>query len=151
MCWISNDAVKEILKEDEVTYKILRPISDTEARAAVFDAYIYQKDTSNPRVEINPEFSIVHSGWIIEEGYHSYTKIPNMDNMSSYNAIYRMIIPKGTVVYRSDIRNEIVSSNIIMQELIAYKGKFVNIRFIELLKYIWNNGLHFLWERYINL
>lgn len=146
MCWISNDAVKEILKEDEVTYKILRPISDTEARATVFSEHIYHKGTSNPYVKINPEFSTMYRAWMVDEGYHSYTKIPDMNNIDAYHAIYRMIIPKGTVVYRSNMRNEIVSSNIIMQELIAYNGKFVNIRFTELLKYIWNNGLHFLWR-----
>jgi len=131
MCLVSNDLTKEIAKQDMIVYKVLRPIDDTTARATVFEGFEYVKGRTNPRVNISPQPLIRYNCLKIDEAYHAYRHIPDLKKHSSYNDVYRMIIPKGTVYYTSDINDDIASETNIMSERVSYNHKFKGLTFSE--------------------
>ena len=131
MCLISRCLIKETAKQDMIVYKVLRSIDDTTARATVFEGFEYVKGRTNPRVNISPQRLVTREGLIIDEAYHAYRHIPDLKKYSSYNDVYRIIIPKGTIYYKSDIEDEIASETNIMNERISYNHKFKGLTFSE--------------------
>ena len=141
MCWISDEVKKEIAPRDIITYKVLCPIDDKTARAPIYRTYMYTRGKHNPYVTITPEYDEVFGTYIANEGYHSYTEIPDISDLNYGESIYKMIIPKGTVYYKSNKYKVIISSNIIMQCRILFNGKFKNFTLFERLKYFWNKKI----------
>ena len=137
MCWLSNKLKKCVAPANFITYKVMKPVEDGVARASVFDRYIYRQGKPNPTVSINPYYEERYGGYVIEEGYHSFTEIPSLDSISSYSAIYRVMVPKGAIYYKSDIRKEIVSTDLIMCERISYGNTLKNVTLSERLHYLW--------------
>lgn len=133
MCWLSSNLVKKVAKHDLIVYKALQPIDDTSARACVFDKFVYHKDKLNDEVEISPRLIRFYE---INEGYHSYAAIPDFNRLKWSLEVYRMIIPKGTVYYKSDIYDEIVSGNLIMSERISFEHKLKHLTLSEKIPFI---------------
>lgn len=127
MCWVSKNYTKKVASEDKVVYKELIPISFRKASSPVYKEFTYKVGVLNKRVPIcvldakGP--SLIEYNYRVDEGYHSYMS-PNDAELSSVTSLYKMIIPKGTVYYESDMYPEIVSENLIMVERITYfEGK----------------------------
>lgn len=127
MCWVSMNYTKKVASEDKVVYKELTPVSFRKASSPVYREFTYTVGVLNKRVPIcvldakGP--SLIKYNYRVDEGYHSYMS-PNDTKLSTLTSLYKMIIPKGTIYYESDLYPEIVSENLIMVERITYfEGK----------------------------
>lgn len=131
MCFITRSLIKETAKQDIIVYKVLRPVDDTTARATVFEEFEYIKGQINPKINICPKPFVYGYSLKIDEAYHAYRHIPDLKKYSFYYDVYRIIIPKGTIYYKSDIDDEIASETNIMSERISYNHKFKGLTFSE--------------------
>lgn len=80
-----------------------------------FRHYIYSLNDEQPELQLEPEYDTELGLEIIHKGYHSYSNLTTaIVNAFSDQVVVKCIIPKGATYYYNPIRDEYVSTSIII-------------------------------------
>lgn len=110
MCFYLADRTSPspIAEEDIIVYKVTDGKPTWKHFNSLYQAFQYERDKVNPKVELNVENYVGGQGRI-DKGYHSYFQFPNY----IYGDLGIFKVPKGTEYYKNDSRREIVSSQLV--------------------------------------
>lgn len=117
MCLETYNKKPYIANKNIVVYKILRKSLFAEIESP-YRGFVYKLRTlySTPLSVRKSLYS--DKLYLIEEGFHAYTSIDKAKKEIIYfnkAAIYRCIIPKGSLYYINEKNNEIVSNQLIVK------------------------------------
>lgn len=127
MCFYTNKAIALKAKKDIVCYKVMYMSAVKNKVLTIYQIFAYTLNKINPVITL----VLIPLRWgnsnirIINEGYHSYIDIhsaktyANMpDSIIRY--IFKCIIPKGSIYYKSDSMgdSQYVSNQIIIKSIL---------------------------------
>lgn len=120
MCWISKATPnKKVAKTDIIVYKIVKRDNSNKGCYSFYNYYPYFYGDKNTEQPLSATYDSLAEVYCIDRGYHSYLNIEatkrEYKRIVERDAIIaKCTIPKDSVYYESDIRDEAVSSNIII-------------------------------------
>lgn len=118
MCLYTRWKKPKIATEDIIVYKILSVYSTH--LASPYINFVYDLDRLY-ETKFTKSKSYIGKGYYIYAGFHAYVSkksasASDLDcNFSTYERIYKCIIPKGSTYYISSDKSEIVANKIIIK------------------------------------
>ena len=124
MCFYIDDehnSDPRIADEDIICYKVgyripmVTPEAEIEVFISEYRDYIYQLNSKQPELQLNPMYDIQLGCEVIHQGYHSYPDLTKAKiSANADQIIVKCIIPKGSTYYRNTIWCEYVSTSLIV-------------------------------------